>query len=538
MNFSHVDNIYQNKQSVINIHKTVSQELNDLHISLNKLRIKMGDLFSSIDFMDFSKTINKYRRDHVHMPIPLCNLGTVNKDEIQIVKEYFERSSLTYPSYMEQFKDLEIAFDKCLNSKSNPLLDKLMLLYPNITSLLKPSSLRDFRNSSITFCVAPKYVNFIKETFVNKFLLGTNAYISDRYIENLFVSPGKLKDNFVGGDLIMFTNTDSFTSHWGSFYRYGWLLETPRSHNYQFLSFNFMKDRWRPESLITDSQMTENIKIIVHNNAIEQTSTSNLNTNILEEEFDDSNFEVGASLFDTQDQTELSDSEYGKQTVMSKLVLLEGERKVWLDINTRVLCINDDRISVDRVDVSDLEVGMFYLYREDVGDFIPNVADVIMGDKTLGYRNVQQDWKSRLNRRVEMFDIDFVIDELKKLGSRRAKRENIINWVNPRTIKPESKNDFMAIMKLINYQSPDRVWEMMNQIDKAHKKAGVNIKNELLEKIKNTENLSGLLDDGWEKFEINVEGAGILIAREINKIFEENFEKSINIISKVYKWED
>ena len=95
---------------------------------------------------------------------------------------------------------------------------------------------------------------------------------------------------------------------------------------------------------------------------------------------------------------------------------------------------------------------------------------------------------------------------------------NIRNWMSERSIKTEYKNDFYAILKLLNLEEKkDLYWELMEQIDHAHRKAGHIIGKMLLDKVKNSD-LRILKRTGKMDFELESENGISITAFQVKDI--------------------
>ena len=172
---------------------------------------------------------------------------------------------------------------------------------------------------------------------------------------------------------------------------------------------------------------------------------------------------------------------------------------------------------VHRVPTINLEPGMAVLVRtEGGGDYIVAAADEIMAKDAAGFRRCQRHWKQLLSELVERLGIPEVVDQLKAAGSEIANYQNLRNWMSPRSIRTQEREDFDAIFRAIGLaEDSDRYWSMMAVIDQAHRRAGSLIRHRLLEQVQSTD-LSPLQTEGRQDFELPGEvGGGSLTAVRI-----------------------
>ena len=178
---------------------------------------------------------------------------------------------------------------------------------------------------------------------------------------------------------------------------------------------------------------------------------------------------------------------------------------------------------VHRVSAKSLEPGMAVLVRtEGGGDYIVAAADQIMGKEANELRWYQRHWKGRLRALAEEVGVVETVDRLKAAGSKIANRQNLRNWMSPRSIRTQRRNDFDAIFRVIGLtEEADRYWGMMSAIDTAHGRAGSLIRRRLLQQVKRAD-LSALQTEGRQDFELPGEvGGGSITAVRIVAISPE-----------------
>lgn len=210
--------------------------------------------------------------------------------------------------------------------------------------------------------------------------------------------------------------------------------------------------------------------------------------------------------------------------VDAKLFLLEGGAAVALDCDpsSKTTVVDPEQREgspLKRMLVSDLKPGMFILVRtQGSREYVAIVADAIMGSKAMTARNEQKHWKLLLKNSVQKSTISAVVYELRGLGSIIANEINVRNWMSYRTIKPQNRSDFDAIMRLIGIeQNAESYWLTMCMIDSAHLRAGQRIARLLLSEVRKSD-ISLLLRTGRMDFTLAAVGAGKLSAIRVQGI--------------------
>jgi hypothetical protein len=173
--------------------------------------------------------------------------------------------------------------------------------------------------------------------------------------------------------------------------------------------------------------------------------------------------------------------------------------------------------------VTDIEPGMFVLLRTSGGgDYILNLADRILGAEAQHLRALQNEWKSLLRQRGNSSSLHNVSKCLSQLGSLRANEVNVRNWMSDRLIRPVADKDFEAILRFVGLESRlDEFSEAANLINRAHKKAGHEIRTLLLEKVDQS-NLHALKQLGKMTFELDEADGGSMTAFRVVEIDPKN----------------
>lgn len=166
----------------------------------------------------------------------------------------------------------------------------------------------------------------------------------------------------------------------------------------------------------------------------------------------------------------------------------------------------------------DVGSGTVVLLRsEGGGDLVVAVADAILAESAPPLRAMQERWKSRLRALVSDRGVREVVAELKKNGSSRANRSNLMNWCSPRSLRTEDEQDFLAIMRTVSLEAEAaRFWTAMGKLERAHRKAGHEIREQLEEQARKAD-LTALEEHGRADFSLP-QGGGALTAFRVEEV--------------------
>lgn len=213
--------------------------------------------------------------------------------------------------------------------------------------------------------------------------------------------------------------------------------------------------------------------------------------------------------------TRRSDDEAWHDTVDAWLYVLASGDAVYLeaDEGSRAYVVElEDDVSIHQELTSQIASGDFLVLRtEGEGDYIRAIADSVLGSKAAALREMQAWWKECLADRVRRSSWHAVRAALKEAGAIRANDQNIRQWLRPDSIRTRAPEDFSAILEVIGARARFReIWEGMGLIDSAHRKAGYQVRQLLVEQILHGDS-SALVAHGWADFEVaEIEGEGAL----------------------------
>lgn len=145
------------------------------------------------------------------------------------------------------------------------------------------------------------------------------------------------------------------------------------------------------------------------------------------------------------------------------------------------------------------------------GDYIPAIADSLLGEQAGRLRREQERWTAGLQQLIASAGMQTVARRLRMAGSPRATSGNIRRWASGGSIRTENYEDFFAIMQVIGLgDEAARLWRDMDLIDQAHRRAGQRVRTLLNREIRKADTQE-LERRGWQDYDVEeIEGEGAL----------------------------
>jgi hypothetical protein len=233
-----------------------------------------------------------------------------------------------------------------------------------------------------------------------------------------------------------------------------------------------------------------------------------------------------------------AEDDASRETVRARPFLLEGDHVVFLEAedNATALVLDldeDEEDRLQRLPVDDVSEGMYLLLRAaGGGDYVVAVADGLLGPIKMQVRTMQYEWKARLRGLVRESTLLEVSLRLLDRGSQKANEANVRHWMWGRSIRPNDRADFDAIMNLVGLGAEkDRYWLAMKAIDVAHLQAGQVIRRALLAQVRKAD-LSALERAGNMEFDLPGGDTGRMIASRVIQVGRETVEISSSRVGK------
>lgn len=203
------------------------------------------------------------------------------------------------------------------------------------------------------------------------------------------------------------------------------------------------------------------------------------------------------------------------EQVEAYLLLLASDEAVHLEADegsrAYVVALGAEK-ELRQVPTRSIEPGTFLVTREGgEGDYIPAIADSLLGERGSGLRAAQRRWKAMLQDLVSAVGLRAVVGRLEAAGSSRATEMNARRWVSDASIRTQDFQDFQAIMSIIGLEEEAQaLWEKMALIDQAHLRAGQRVRALLNREILEADTRE-LERRGWMDYDVaEIEGEGAL----------------------------
>lgn len=504
--FEEVATLYQNASSMkITRHRVEHPAFGKFSIVLSSFEKLLGELSPDDYWRRFLVALKRIRFDFCAAPFCLTDrmerISACSED----LRGHLRLSTQIYPDLSKNALALLDVFDDLIYQEDDPLLDKLLELT---------------ESQEITAWV-------IKES---RLISSVERLISHLEIPNLVpLYPLQLKSLACYDRLIVVGPSRWFPES---------VFTAPRSRNIDIVMFDWIKDDWVPSKVFTRPHKSSGLqsrKFI----DIEERQIPNrwaeLDAMTLLQVINDVS-SIPASLeSEVQDKLDL---------VEAVCVLLENDLAVLFETGegSETLVIDPDEEPdrrVSRLSTKSLLPGMFILVRTSgTGDYIIPIADRIMGSQASQARECQRHWKAMLRDQVRTQGLLEASVALLDYGSNIANEINVRNWLSPRSIRPHKYEDFLAIMKLAGLENQaEEYWRMMGVINRAHHKAGFEIKRQLLKQVGDMD-MDELQKRGRADLKLSNDDEGGITALRVEAILDKTFQVPYSRLGHLLELED
>ncbi|MFY9225831.1 MAG: hypothetical protein WAQ98_24345 [Blastocatellia bacterium] len=510
ISFEETDTFYAiGKQCKVVRHWVKNEDLANYCFLFKRLKRELEEFVNDDFWKALLQSFSRYLYDQCAAPLPANEVAIVPEKLLSMTTRYTRQVKFMYSDYTESIEALFNELKSLISLDKNPLLEKIIeIIKPTEktalvikNSRLIPEVERILRSQQLFNIEIISIDQLKRNTFYKKLiLLGAGCWFPDF----VFTSPRAEEINIVCYSWIRDKKRD--TSVFAS------PLKTENKANFEIEELSDYKDMGQIKSLPTNKGV-----IIEADEVLPTIDWSNISKQF-------------SSLSSTDKQ----------ERVKAKLFLLEGSLGVFLECDEKssslVIDLEEDISPVNRKAIIEINPGMFILLRTSGGgDLIVPIADRILEDRAEVIRKVQKFWKDRFRIVFERLGVRETVRQLKNFGSIRANEINIRNWMSYKNIKTDDYKDFLAIMKLINQEPKVKeFWQVMELIDKAHRKAGRHIRKLLLRKIKEAD-LSELERLGKKTFELSETEGGSLTAFRVVEVSQDTFEIPISRLADVFE---
>ena len=509
---------------MINIDNSILEEYKiqdiykDKYIKVHKIYNYNFEYFSKT-VSSISKKLNKYKTDDINLAkflnfywrfISICNYLPISVNDCTFITEKNSNFNIrkvkdnlfiAYPDYQKEFDYIIKKFDAFKNSNKNFFLENYPNLIINEDNLVLYDFFYDLGNSykhikNKKFFLDHNYKKVENITLLNPKidLLQEIAYL------NICNKINVLNFAWLSRD---YKNLDLFVSNKEIASRPLKIeyIDTPKPQNNLTNEF---KGEIFEEDLNLSSDLSEIYELLNSRNVDE--------AKIEDKNFKDENEldKVKSTLF---------------QLSAGKIALLRNDPN--FDQAQDVIEKSPlGKITIKNKKVDLIRPGEFVLFQgERATTMLEKETKIFEKDAESLYAS-RKDWKFRFKQEINRLGLDKVINKIKEYGARKSTNiNNIRYWLNPKSLKTkkDNKKTFFAILKICGlFNKSEEVWQNMEKLEKAHRKAGRIIRNKIEQVI--TKNTNPLYEKGYYEYFLDDKGGGSV---EVYKVIEKG--KSIKV---------
>lgn len=432
----------------------------------------------------FMRWLKRYRFYMLAAPLPFNWQDPQLPDLSHRIIHHIEHCNTLYPQFALQAQELLDLFLQLASSPLNPLLERLTGILARLEGstalLVKESRLVPFTETAIQ-------------------PIQSNVTV---------LAPSQMDYSMCYQNLIVIGAISWFPKH---------IFTAPRANTIHLISYRWLANTYHAEPAFIEGSQT-------HSDL--DTTKPEIITDETEELFEP---EELLPIIDARTLSKRFEPDNSDDDIPAKLLSLAGGMGVFVEADDQtsllVIDLDDDESEeesnpMQRISLRNLRPGMFILLRtRGSGDYIVPVANKIMGTElTHRVRYRQAHWKKLLKQAVVQRGLFETCIDLLDLGSQRANELNVRNWISSRTIRPNDPDDFRAILRLIGLEADfDKYWEDAEIIVRAHRKAGFDIRRQLLQQIRKSD-MGQLRKKGQMEFVLPEADGGSLTAFRIEYI--------------------
>ena len=183
-----------------------------------------------------------------------------------------------------------------------------------------------------------------------------------------------------------------------------------------------------------------------------------------------------------------------------------------------------DGISVARIPVAQLRVGMFLLVRRSgAADHLVVMADRMLaetGEDPVALRRAHSRWQDVLREYVDARGLTPAADELRAAGVRVANSPNVSRWMSGESLGLQKDTHFRALLKHLGLRDEAReILQMTRLLRRAHQVAGARVRSLLVERAERM-SPAELEAAGHVDVELEKQDGGTLMLARIEQIAE------------------
>lgn len=506
MLISEIDKIYNTKPINIELEEVESKALWNFSKSINSFKLEIDLNYSDYNILEethyfFRKISNKFITNFFNYDLIL------SEEEKNLLKKYLEEIKNSFNTlYKDKVLDILTSLKELMSLKSNFMTEKVISVIAD-----------NFKNSTkikLAF-VTKRAIRFDEKMIFEKYLMSFKKM--HFFTENGFRSDEKFYD------CVVYIGSPKYFSEY--------TINTLKSKKVIFIAYNFFDNRFvYSEPLKKINQ--KNTLSTVYDEVYFKKSKKQQQHFLMPEPL------TSKKMLEKFLNSTKEDSQIDK-TDLSEIITtyFENDRCMFIPTNAKVKTLSWDG-KVNYTAVNDLEEDTFIIIRnKSDSKLIGEIADEFyLKEKTLEYRNLQSEWKSKLKKLI----LDHGLKDATKLLKKEFKINSssvssIKNWIKEESIQPRELED---ILRALDYKGIEikRILTVTSEIMNAHRQSGRLISEKLMKEISPAV-INELKEKGYHTFNskefsdvtFNIERI-IYIERDIKYVSSSNTMKVHNLL--------
>jgi hypothetical protein len=458
-----------------------------------------ADKYNDSELNAFCRILSKYQYAYTSAPLSSQHPDIYDAQAFSYVTHLSQRFRVLYPDIAYEGIAVVSAFRALVERNDNELLDTIRGIMSRLDQELRIAVLLN----------ATSFIKPVEHVLYSQIPSVRLAIVSPTMIRR----PECFDYLFIVGPAHRFPE---------------YVLSAPRAPDVYIVRYDAIRDAWRQRDAFLRPIRSSGSSILVSERSID----------IGDDTIDESPGDTDLTVIHRYERADASTDNF--ENVEARPYLLAGNWMVLLETDpaASVLGIdldNDEKL-VERIPVGDVLPGMFVLLRtEGGGDYVVQMADQIMGSHASEQRRVQQHWKELLRLQVRRQGLARVTQLLTEHGAIRANEQNIRNWSSPRSIRPNDRRDFSAIMNLIGLALQDEhYWHLMGLIRQAHTLAGNQIRKKLLSQVEKVDPAE-LAQAAMMDFQLPGVDGGSITAFRVERAISQHFRVSASRLDRPFR---
>jgi hypothetical protein len=470
MNFSKLSDLYNLESSTVLFQHVESKELLVLANFIERFWLEIQSKYDQDEhLLEIQNLLKKVLFKFLSSFLPFNQ--TINKDLNDEMLMKFFQIKRSYPELFGQIiSPIAMSYRKVLEEPNNYLHEYLCEYINDRAGVGTRVALITKRSIS-----------------VEEIMIITNGV--KPYVKISFFTENSFRKNIDTFDEVIYIGNPNFYGEYAK--------NTFKGKNIAFISYDIFNNSMTPKKFFEELDPNGVYSTIYNNVTFGESSIKKGNVNL--ERAESINIVVNKFIEEQKDEeTNSSDS------VEASIVYLENERFLFAPIDSKIRIFSpDEKLNfIRQINFKDVDVDNFIVIRNERDTkLIAEVADQdVLKSQAKNYRNLQNEWKEKLRFNVSKKGLKRVSDILiNKYHIKTASLASLRSWCNEDSICPVELPKLLKALKF-EHSKIEEIYEVMKEIQHAHRKAGRIISEKLMNEI-NKDIMMELQTKGFYTFE-------------------------------------